>query len=82
MGSKLYGCEGGSGFSIKCLMKDNPMFFNGVVSLASVLLFSQAIKISEAPLTRISRDMNLDSFYNCIWMVTMTMTTGKKFEAV
>lgn len=73
----MYGCDSGVSFTVKCLMKDNPSLFNFLVLVASTLLFTQAIRICEAPLSRLDSYMDLFDYFNCIWLVAMTMTTGK-----
>lgn len=73
----MYGCEGGSQFAIKSLMKVNPSIFNLGIFFALVLLFTQAIRICEAPLSRVSFDINYSSFINSLWATVTTMATCK-----
>jgi hypothetical protein len=74
---KLYECEGGYKFAIRALMKVNPSMFNIVLFFSTMTLFTQALRVAEAPLTRVDAEMDLFSFMNSLWAVTMTMTTCK-----
>ena len=73
---KMYGCEPGINFSIRCVMKDNPSVFNLLLLLVNLFIFTLAIRVCEAPISRISDDDNLFNYFNCMWLVSMTTTTA------
>lgn len=71
----MYGCKADTLFAIRACMKLYPKIFNVFLLAISILLFGQAIRISEAPLVRITDTMNHYNFYNSVWLVILTMTT-------
>jgi potassium intermediate/small conductance calcium-activated channel subfamily N protein 2 len=73
----MYGCESNSMFAIRCLMSKNPFMLNAVIMIVSILVFGQALRICEAPLVRVTDEMNHLDFVNSMWSVILTMTTGK-----
>ena len=76
----MYGCEGGPTFTIKCLMKATPWSFNLMVFSFFVFFYSQALRICEAPLSRLDGldyGMNFYDFVNAVWLTVMTMATGE-----
>jgi hypothetical protein len=58
-------------------MKVNPSIFNIVLFVVTMALFTQALRVAEAPISRINEDMDYFNFVNSLWAVTMTMTTCK-----
>lgn len=76
---RLYECQGGVKFTIRSLMKDNPSVLNIILFSVSIILFSQAVRVAEAPILRLSLDKEQYTFFNSLWAITMTMTTGKWF---
>ena len=58
-------------------MKLSPFKFNTVVMLLSIVIFGQALRICEAPLIRVTSEMDHFDFENSMWAVILTMTTGK-----
>lgn len=72
----MCGCSADSLFAVKALMKKNPLTFNTIVMLISIPVFGQAVRICEAPLSRITHDMDHFDFENSMWAVILTMTTG------
>lgn len=52
--------------------------FNTIAMLLSIAIFGQAVRICEAPLVRITPDMNHYDYKNAMWAVVLTMTTGKQ----
>lgn len=75
----MYGCKADSLFAAKALMKKSPFLFNTIVMVLSILVFGQAIRICEAPLSRITHEMDHFDYVNSMWAVILTMTTGKIF---
>lgn len=74
----MYGCESSTLFAIKAMMREIPFKFNIIVMILSLILFGQALRICEAPISRVTQDMNHFSLENSVWAVILTMTTGKK----
>lgn len=72
----MYGCKADSLFAAKALMKRNPFTFNTIVMILSILVFGQAVRICEAPLARITQEMDHFDYTNSMWVVILTMTTG------
>jgi hypothetical protein len=56
-------------------MKERPFMFTSVIMGISILIFSQALRILEGPLTRITFEMDHHNFTNSVWLVILTMTT-------
>ena len=73
--SNMYGCKAGTLFALRAIMKKSPFVLNFTLIVFSIIIFGQAIRISEAPLSRVTEEMNFSSFINSIWAVILTMTT-------
>jgi len=73
----MYGCKANSLFAMRALIDNSPIIFNLIVLTSGIMIFAQAIRICEAPLSRVTNEMNHYDFSNCIWIVVLTMTTGK-----
>lgn len=71
----MYGCEANTAFAVRSLMLVNPSVFNTLLYLGSIMLFAQGIRICEAPIARVSDEMNHFDYINAIWSVILTMTT-------
>lgn len=71
----MYGCKADTAFAVRCLMIVNPSIFNTILYLGSILLFAQGIRICEAPIARVTEEMNHFDYINAIWSVILTMTT-------
>jgi len=71
----MYGCSANTRFAIRALMKSNPATFNLCILFFSIVFFAQAVRIAEAPLIRITPDMDYFDFLNSVWAVVLTMTT-------
>lgn len=56
-------------------MKKSPFKFNFLLLALGIIIFGQAIRICEAPLNRITDDMDEYNFANSMWLVILTMTT-------
>lgn len=56
-------------------MIDQPYSFSFFLFFGSLFLFAQAVRISEAPLSRVDHDMNHRKFDNSVWAAFLTMTT-------
>lgn len=73
----MYGCEAGTLFTARALMKKSPFYFNFTILVFSIVVFGQAIRICEAPISRVSDDIDYSSISESMWAVVVTMTTGK-----
>lgn len=73
---KMYGCQPGIEFSIRCMMKENPSQLNFFLLCLDVFFFTLAIRIAEAPLSRVVPTSSMFEYSNCIWLVSMTTTTA------
>lgn len=71
----MYGCESSSMFAIRALMETIPFKFNSIIMFLSILIFGQAVRICEAPLSRISPEMDHFDYTNSMWSIILTMTT-------
>jgi hypothetical protein len=71
----MYGCESDSMFAIRALMDNMPFKFNTIILLLSIAIFGQAVRICEAPLSRITPEMDHFDYTNSMWSVILTMTT-------
>lgn len=71
----MYGCESSTMFAIRALMEKNPFKFNSSILLLSIAIFGQAVRICEAPLSRITPEMDHFDYQNSMWSVILTMTT-------
>lgn len=60
-------------------MKVSPLRFTMVIMGVFILIFSEALRVFEAPLARVTTEMNLHEFGNAIWVIILTMTTGTFF---
>ena len=78
----MYGCKANSLFALKALMKKNPLTTNFSILFAIIIIFAQALRVAEAPLSRLSKEMNHYNYFNSIWDVILCITTSKphKFE--
>jgi Ion channel len=56
-------------------MKTMPLKFNLGILLVCIAIFGQAVRICEAPLSRITDSMDHFDFVNSTWSVVLTMTT-------
>lgn len=75
----MYGCESSTLFAIKAMMREIPFKFNIIVMVLSLILFGQALRVCEAPISRVTQNMDHFSLENSIWAVILTMTTGILF---
>ena len=62
-------------FAIRALMETMPFKFNSILLLLSIAIFGQAVRICEAPLSRITPEMDHFDYTNSMWSVILTMTT-------
>lgn len=74
--SKILGArEDSFSFAMRCVMLDQPYTFSLFLFFGSMFLFAQAVRISEAPLSRVDEDMNHKRYDNSLWAVFLTMST-------
>lgn len=77
---KIYGCEAGYLFTLKCLIKISPISTLLISLSTSILFFGSLMRISERPLEAIDDEFhnNHFGFYeNSYWFAMVTLTTGK-----
>ena len=74
----MYGCKSSIIFSVKCLMKTNPMTLTTSLLLFTMFFFAKANLICEQPLDRLASNQNNHDFWNSMWLVILTMTTGTR----
>ena len=75
----MYGCEADVMFGVKAIMKSHPISFLFVVLICGALYFAILLKYSEAPVNRVAFSSQLDLYRldNCLWLIVVTMTTGR-----
>jgi hypothetical protein len=75
----MYGCQADMMFGVKSIMKMYPISFLFVVLICGALYFAMLLKYSEAPVNRVSYSSQIDLYRldNCLWLIIVTMTTGK-----
>ncbi len=72
---KMYGCEANSTFALKCIMKNSPLYLVCALLIMTIIVFGHALRICE----RYSANtQNFGYYWNCMWLVILTMTTGTK----
>lgn len=71
----MYGCKANTRFTIRALMRKKPFVFNLLLLLCCIILFGLAIRICEAPISRVTDEMNYFYFSEAFWSVVVTFTT-------
>lgn len=74
---EMYGTKSSILFAVKCLMKTNPMTLTTSLLLFTMFFFAKANLICEQPLDRLASSENNHDFWNSMWLVILTMTTGR-----
>lgn len=75
--SKMYGCDPGNLFAVRCLMKTRPLTLPAILFLSSIFIFGHLIRTCERPFNRLETGgLNFGYYFNCFWWVIITMTTG------
>ena len=76
----MYGCQADMMFGVKSIMKMYPISFLFVVLICGALYFAMLLKYSEAPVNRVSYSSQIDLYRldNCLWLIIVTMTTGRQ----
>ena len=76
---KMYGCDNDILFGVKALTKENPIVLTVSMLIAGIMFFSVMIRYADAPANNVSYTPinDLYRFDNCLWLVIITMTTGK-----
>ena len=64
-------------FAARCMMHKTPIRFNALIMFLSLTILGQALRVCEAPLSRITPEMNHLDYFNCVWEVLLAMTTSK-----
>lgn len=73
----MYGAENNYLYAVKCLMKTSPFKTCMALLVGSLFIFGYAVRICERPLNRYpSVSMDFGSYWNAMWTVILTMTTG------
>jgi len=62
----MYGCEPGLNFTIKCMMKDTPSQFNLILLGLDLFFFTLALRISEAPVSRVLSEYRMNNYIDCL----------------
>jgi len=71
----MYGCEANAIFALKCIMKNSPFSLVSILLIMTIFVFGHAVRICE----RFSPSNQAFGYYwNCMWLVILTMTTGRK----
>ncbi|CAD8210050.1 unnamed protein product [Paramecium octaurelia] len=72
----LYACEGNYMFVAKSLMRTSPYTAQSIAMTTLILVFAQAVRISENPLTRNDQNNNnLGKYDNAVWNIIISITT-------
>lgn len=71
----MFGCKNDDLYVIKCLLKENPLVYIGMLFIAGLSVFGIMIMIAESPLDRVHSDFEPHSLQNSIWEALCTMTT-------
>ena len=76
----MYGCQADMMFGVKSIMKMYPISFLFIVLICGALYFSILLKYCESPVNRVlySSQNDLYRLDNCIWLIIVTMTTGRQ----
>ena len=64
-------------FAARCMMQKTPIRFNALIMFLCLSILGQALRICEAPLSRITSEMNHLDYFNCVWEVLLAMTTSR-----
>lgn len=62
-------------FVIRCLMYHKPFIISFAWNIIGVLLFAQAVRLTEKPLKMATDRMDHSQYLHCIWEAFITMTT-------
>ena len=74
----MYGADNDYLFACKCLMKAAPFLTVLILFGVSIFMFGYMLRICERPLNRSpSVTMDFSTYWNSMWCVILTMTTGK-----
>ncbi|CAD8121239.1 unnamed protein product [Paramecium sonneborni] len=72
----LYACDGNYMFVAKSLMRTTPYSAQFIALTSLILIFAQAVRISENPLTRNDpNNNNLGKYDNAVWNIIISITT-------
>ena len=72
----MYAVRPGLHFTIKCVMKTNPMRLIFSSYLISIPLFAYMLRIAEGPTDRIPSNTTYFTYLNSMWCIIITMATG------
>lgn len=75
----MYGVKPGLLFTIKSVMKVNPLALIMITYVGSIPLFGYMLRIAERPTDRISGNTTYFTYANSMWCVFLTMATRKNF---
>lgn len=71
----MYGCKANTVFTVRALMRKMPFVFNLGLLVVCIILFGLAIRVCEAPISRVTDDMNYYYISEAMWSVVVTFTT-------
>ena len=79
----MYGCKANTVFTIRALMRKMPFVFNIVLLFSCILLFGFAIRVCEAPLVRITDEMNYYRMKENLRILEQSRDQdGKRFKVI
>ena len=67
-------CKADSIFAIKSIIKESPYQLTAIIFVGSAIIFAYAMQVFERHYSQVS-GQDFDSFWNCIWLIIVTMTT-------
>jgi hypothetical protein len=71
----MFGCKNDDLYVVKCLLKENPLVYIGMLFIIGLAIFGIMIMIAESPLDRVYSDFQPHTLQNSIWEALCTMTT-------
>lgn len=74
--SKIYGVNYSYMYTVRCLMKNQPLKHLIGCLCFGILIFAYILKICES--ANQSKTMDFSYYSNCLWCVIITMTTSKR----
>lgn len=73
----MYGADSGYIYAIRSIMKVHAEKVVPLLLCSSIMIFGYMIRVCERPLNRNPTvDIEFNTYWNCMWCVILTMTTG------
>lgn len=76
--SEMYAVKPDLLFTIKCAVRTNPLTLIFSSYLISIPLFAYMLRIAEGPTDRIPGNTTYLTYWNSLWCVIITMSTGNE----